>query len=530
MIAISNYVAAQENSGLVFNYGEAYDGYTLFSPMNSTTTYLIDTSGYVISSWPSEYQPGMTAYLLDNGHLLRTSNIDLSLNSTFAIGGSAGGMIQEFDIYGNVVWEYLYSAETYHQHHDIEPMPNGNVLILAYTSKTRDEAIDAGVESGKVSDHPFVLDHIVEIEKLGANDAEIIWEWHAWDHLIQHFDSTKANYGIVEDHPEKISLDYYSGRLELTHANSIDYHPELDQILISIHAFDEIWIIDHSTTTEEAASDSGGRYGKGGDILYRWGNPAAYKNETPEGRTLIKQHDARWITEEYGKDNILIFNNGGQLRDYSTIIEMRPTIEEDGSYYYLPANEQKDQVVWEYFAPDSISFYAQNISGAMRLPNGNTFICAGPAGRFFEINQDNEIVWEYKNPYYESNLASGPRRFQVARAEKYSLDHPGIQIIINSVTNVTEENNHPIEYTLSQNYPNPFNPVTHILFSVPHSGHTVMKVYDILGKEVDILLNRHIEAGMHEVFWDARGMSSGIYFYTLTSEGTRITKRMLLLK
>lgn len=59
--------------------------------------------------------------------------------------------------------------------------------------------------------------------------------------------------------------------------NGIDYNPVLDQIALSTHNLNEWYIIDHSTTTAEAATSSGGNSGKGGDLLYRWGNPAAYQ-------------------------------------------------------------------------------------------------------------------------------------------------------------------------------------------------------------------------------------------------------------
>ena len=67
-----------------------------------------------------------------------------------------------------------------------------------------------------------------------------------------------------------------TGVADWMHANAVDYNEDLDQIMISAREFNEVWIIDHSTSTAEAASHSGGMYGKGGDLLYRWGNPEAY--------------------------------------------------------------------------------------------------------------------------------------------------------------------------------------------------------------------------------------------------------------
>ena len=79
------------------------------------------------------------------------------------------------------------------------------------------------------------------------------------------------------------------------HVNAVAYNAELDQIVLSSPHFNEIWIIDHGTTTEEAKGHTGGRWGKGGDILYRWGNPRAYRNGTKLDQRLFYQHNIQWI-------------------------------------------------------------------------------------------------------------------------------------------------------------------------------------------------------------------------------------------
>ena len=167
-----------------------------------------------------------------------------------------------------------YNSETYHQHHDIEPLPNGNILILGWELKTGEEAISKGRDPLLLEDGELWPEHIVEIEPDG-DGGNIVWEWHLWDHLIQDFDSSLVNYGVVSEHPELMNINYMGpgqnssgGKADWIHANSIDYNEELDQIIISSRALSEFWIIDHSTTKEEAASSSGGNAGMGGDILY----------------------------------------------------------------------------------------------------------------------------------------------------------------------------------------------------------------------------------------------------------------------
>jgi len=88
----------------------------------------------------------------------------------------------------------------------------------------------------------------------------------------------------------------------------------------------------------------------------------------------------------------------------------------------------------------------------------------------------------------------------------------------------------PKQYSLSQNYPNPFNPVTNIKYRIPKSNFVLLKVYDILGKEIQILVNQEQAAGTYEVKWDASKLPSGIYIYKLTTENYTETKKAVLIK
>jgi hypothetical protein len=101
--------------------------------------------------------------------------------------------------------------------------------------------------------------------------------------------SGTPGYGVVTDHPELVDINFGDTKTDWMHTNSIDYNEKFDQILISVHNFNEIWVIDHSTTTEEAAGHTGGNSGKGGDLLYRWGNPQAYERGTASDQQLFLQ-------------------------------------------------------------------------------------------------------------------------------------------------------------------------------------------------------------------------------------------------
>lgn len=409
--------------GQYWNTDEAYPGYSLYSPMMSPYTFLINNSGLVQHSWESDFKPALSVYLLENGNLLRTAFP--GFNPRFW-GGGIGGLVELFDWNNTKLWSFRYSNSYYCLHHDIEYLPNGNILMIAWEYKSSQEAISNGRNPNTLPMGEMWPDHIIEVQPTGPTTGIIVWEWHLWDHLIQDFDPTKENFGIIEEHPELININY-GGRVlaDWTHINSIDYHEELDQILLSVLNFNEIWVIDHSTTTEEATGHAGGRYGKGGDLLYRWGNPQTYNIGLPEDQRFFQQHDAHWIpTDCPGTGNILIFNNGrGRFEgDYSSIDEITPPIKEDGTYNYTTgATYGPDTLSWQYISDNPLDFYAINLAGSQRLPNGNTLICNGPNGHFFEVTSQKEIVWEYINP--EPSLFDN----HVFRVKKYPIDYPGVQ-------------------------------------------------------------------------------------------------------
>ena len=277
-------LSAQQTVGLFQYTSESFNGYTLFSPLRSSSTFLIDNCGWVVHRWESDFLPSQSVYLLENSHLLRAAKTPGITHPTINSGGG-GERVQEIDAAGNILWDFTYFDPTHRMHHDIEPLPNGNVLILAWEYKSYGEAIAAGRNPALLPDLALWPEMIIEVKPNGTNSGEIVWEWHLWDHMIQDYDPSKANFGVVKDHPELLDLNFVSdipelGDADWVHLNSIDYNPELKQILFCSAGLNELYIIDHSTSTAEAASHSGGDSGKGGDLLYRWGNPLAYRNGT----------------------------------------------------------------------------------------------------------------------------------------------------------------------------------------------------------------------------------------------------------
>jgi hypothetical protein len=260
----------------------------------------------------------------------------------------------------------------------------------------------------------------VEIEPTGSSGGIIVWEWHVWDHLIQEYDPSKDNYGVVEDHPELIDINYGNHQQDWNHINSIDYNEELDQILVSVHEFDEIWVIDHSTTIEEAADHTGGNSSMGGDLLYRWGNPQAYRAGNAGDKMFFGQHGASWVDAGCpGEGNIIVFNNG-QSRGYSSVDEIVPPLNSTGSYTHKPRTPYApEEPIWIFTTDPPSDMYSMQLSNAQRLPNGNTLICSAQQGLFLEVTPDKNVVWKY------SNILPTPYTNAVARIYRYPLDYPG---------------------------------------------------------------------------------------------------------
>jgi len=419
---------AEPPRGLVANEAAALPGYTLFSPLLSSTTYLVDMEGQVVHTWPSRYPAGNGVYLLDNGGLLRGCR--LPLGKMFA-GGGIAGRVEEMDWDGDLVWEFEYATSSHWHHHDIEPLPSGNILMIAWEHKTREEALARGRDPEALDEEGLWPDHIIEIRPTPPEGAKIVWEWHVWDHLVQDRDPGLPGYGKVADHPELLdinadvrqkkafasaepdtsreeieklkALGYVADdeeetgpegplprwmRLDWLHTNAVNYDARLDQIAISMPKLNEIWILDHSTTTREASGHTGGKSGKGGDILFRYGNPLIHGRGGKDDRRLFEQHDIRWIPEGLpGAGNLTVFNNGNNRPGgaHSSVEEIRPF--------------STGGPVWSYTAPTRTDFFSSFISGAHRLRNGNTLVCSGEQGRIFEVTRDGRIVWEYWNPY-----------------------------------------------------------------------------------------------------------------------------------
>lgn len=449
--------------GLITNGPDVSDGYLLFGPLLSDTTYLMGNDGKIVHTWTSQYAPSGTAYMLDSGNILRGAR---EPGVGVFRGGGQGGRIEEFTWDGDKVWDFEFASEEHLLHHDIEIMPNGNILAIAWEAKSADEAVAAGRDPATAPPAGLWPDMVVEIEPQRPSGGRIVWEWHAWDHLLQNLDPAMPDYGDPADHPERIDINATGAAPEIDpeeleqlkalgymppdaepedassdmfHTNAIAYNAELDQIALSSPRYSEIWVIDHSTTTSEAAGSNGGRWGRGGDLLYRWGNAANYGRGNEDDRQLFEQHDVRWIPDGLaGAGHLTIFNNDvpgeGAGGNHSEVLEIALPLGASG--YEITGGEPfgPAEPVWTYRATGETAFYSPFISGAMRQTNGNTLICSGAPGRFLEVTPAGRIVWDYRDSHSgDVRMADGSTphpvgefTYAVFRATRIPPDHPAL--------------------------------------------------------------------------------------------------------
>lgn len=389
---------------LCYDKEKSFDGLNLIFPRGAANVYLLNNCGQIVHTWldSSKTGPNQSAYLQKDGSIFIAKGIEPDTAIQFNNGNEK---IEHRDWDNNLLWSFTYSDSLVKCHHDFKVLPNGNVLLISWEVKAKREAIDAGRKSSLLPRERIISEQIVEVKPTGKYTGEIVWEWHAWNHLVQDNDSTLKNYGNVKMHPELIDFNYktYSTKDDWLHFNAIDYDKQKDLILLSVPAFNEIWIIDHSTTSVQAALHSGGRFNRGGDLIWRWGNPEAYRSGDSTQKKLFFQHNAHWVKNEVGSKNqacesIILFNNL-YPDSASSVCLITPVFNSS-----LNAFAKRDSIFfpetydWKYTTKQRGKMFSPIGSSAQVLPNGNLLICSGKNGYVFEVDDKSNIVWEYIVP------------------------------------------------------------------------------------------------------------------------------------
>ena len=151
-ITLSNTAVVCQNTVGLLSYDEAknVEGYNLYFPNNQHNVYLLDNCGRIVHTWEdSVYFPGNAVYLTEDGHLYKCGSRGPASNG-FIHAGGAGEVLEKRDWDNNLLWRYTYNDSTVRMHHDIEVLPNGNVLILAWERRARGNAIVNGRDTALI--------------------------------------------------------------------------------------------------------------------------------------------------------------------------------------------------------------------------------------------------------------------------------------------------------------------------------------------------------------------------------------------
>ena len=201
-----SWLPAQNTVGLLsYDHTKAFDGYNLMYPHNQPNVYLLNNCGEIVHVWNDvdDFRPGNVAYLLEDGRLVKTKRPRIITNDPiWAGGGGATVEIRDWD--NNLEWSFTINDSLQRLHHDIEVLPSGNILMIVWELKNEIEAIQAGRDTALMVQDKLWPDKVIEVD---PTNSQIVWEWHAWDHLVQSYDSTKDNYGVIAEHPELINLN-----------------------------------------------------------------------------------------------------------------------------------------------------------------------------------------------------------------------------------------------------------------------------------------------------------------------------------
>ncbi len=348
----------------IHDEGAAYEGYTLFNetyefpdraPDGKGKIYLIDMDGEPVHTWYTETAVQSHCHLLPNGNLIYPTRDRSDL--------SAAG-IRELDPDSNVVWSYHCRID-----HDMQVLDNGNLLLHTITDNM---APEIGPELKR---QPYGI----EITR----EKELVWEWFGEDHYADLAEQLPADqWEYVENRiQEGFSFDW-------AHNNTFQVIPENEtyeqekaaggpvrfepgNIIFSYRSVDVIGVIDYPS----------------GDIVWAWG-PG--------------EIDGQHLPYMLPNGNILMYDNGTE-RGWSRVIELNPLTEE---------------IEWEYTSDPKEDFFSPFVSGAQRLPNGNTLICEGFETHLFEVTPDGEVVWDFVSPFSEEGSMGS-----IYRCKRYSPEY-----------------------------------------------------------------------------------------------------------
>jgi len=400
-----------------YDPARAWNGFTVLSPLGGQAVIVIDMNGRIVKQWDGyNDSAGGPARVFPGGAVMAAAGANPPHQESLELVAK--------DFSGNVLWRFDHSGQialregsetrtvwSARQHHDWQredfpagyyspgalPKPEGgNTLLLTHTNHVQPKvAPGATLED----------DRLIEI----SPEGKIVWEWLASDHVDEfHFDSNARK--ALSSAP---GANAARGSFDWAHLNSATY-------VGPNHWYDEgdKRFAPNNVVISSREASFVAIVARDGSIVWQLGPDFSASPELRAIRQIIGQHHAHIIPKGLpGAGNLMVFDNGGPS-GYGSPSSIAP----NGTGIYARATSRVLEIdpvslklVWSYTAP---AFFATNISGAQRLPNGNTLITEGPDGRLFEVTVEGTIVWEYVFPQF-----SGARRTNsVYRAYRLPYD------------------------------------------------------------------------------------------------------------
>jgi hypothetical protein len=388
----------------IFDPDRAWSGFTVLSPLATQAVPVIDMNGAIVKRWDGfNNSAGGPARVLPGGTVMAAAGARPPNQESLELA--------ERDFDGKTLWSFSRNQEVTtadgqkmwaaRQHHDWQrenfpagyyspesqpdPQDTERTLLLTHVTHLKPAVADVAIED----------DRLIEVSRTG----EVMWEWVASDHIDEFKFSPDAR-KVIKAGPSSNGPAGAAGRasFDWLHVNSARYVGPNRWFDAGDTRFTPNNIVISSREASLVAI-----VGRDGRIVWQMGPDYTATTELRAIRQVIGQHDAHLVPKGLpGAGNLLVFDNGG-ASGYGFFSPIAP----DGrgaltrpTSRVLEINPVTLALVWSYTNP---RFFATNISGAQRLPNGNTLITSGPTGRIFEVTKESAIVWEYIWPVFGAN-------------------------------------------------------------------------------------------------------------------------------
>ena len=566
-------------------YDSSYkDGLTVMDRLGEGIIYAIDIHGDPVWFVNSniDWSNGGT-YLIQFSHFLPDGGF---IGIADGRSGNLSGRAFEMGIHNNLIWEGPGDVDNNGVHHDVFPMPNGNILALTVndTLVPIPDEIDIPEEYSYIDSIRWHGDRIVEWDR-GGNE---VWSWSVFDHFdMQDFVSESFESMFT---PPNNPTDFF---YDWTHSNAVWYDIEDSVVYLSVRHLSRITKIDYPS----------------GNILWNMGK------SMPSGDVAVGNHlglSGQHSVKVLDNRNIMVYDNGFES----------DSLESRGLEISVINSDSiaEAEIIWEYILPDGLG--SPMMSDCDRLPNGNSLLTSSApmVNYIVEVLPSNEIVWEilpgqdgstfraeripglykhvfsivqpdftdgddgatlelipgnvileyriinegWQNENYLYTLSddlgwfSDSGSVEINSREETELYFSGIvpnegtantlmftvfpenaiQLVrvISLILEPSLSIGTPLfskAFSINPAFPNPFNPVTTIQFTLPmvETWHAVsLQIYDITGTLVETLMDEKLEPGQHTVKWNGTGFSSGVYFLKVEAGSFSQVEKLMLIK